>query len=1052
MMKILYPHPIFLQIKQRAFRMKIQKSIQTFRSTFILIFLFCQSLVAFSGTPSTFESSYQDLKWRLVGPFRGGWATAVAGDPDDINTYYFGSADGGVWKTINSGSTWTPLFNDYTSASIGALAVAPSNPKVIWIGTGHIHQRWDVVSGDGVYRSTDGGAHWTHLGLKDSKHIGSIWVDPRNADIAIVAALGHVFGSNKTRGLYRTEDGGQHWQKVLFTNENTGAMDIANDPAYPDILYASLWQVRRHPWLDYFQPTIGKGSAIFKSTDGGRHWKKLPRKGLPSGDLGRIQLAVARKTHAKSLWAGVQTATGGGLYQSNNGGQSWHLVNNDDSLASSYTSGVFADPYDAKTLWAVGQPLRKSTDGGAHFTIMRSSPGGDDYHDLWIDPENPQRMITGADQGAVVSVDGGHSWSSWYNQPTGQFYRLAVDNQFPYRIYSGQQDSGTVSIASRSDYGQITFRDWNPVGGDERDGDVPFPGDPNIVFGAGLGGRISRWDARTGQVQNVSPWPVSSYAATPGTTRYRYDWITPLAISPRKPYALYVGSQVLFRSVDQGQSWKTISPDLTGAKPNMKKCTGEVPFKDTTGCGYGTIFAIAPSPVKDHLVWVGTDNGKVQLTKNDGKTWNNVTPKGMPLWSKVNIIDASKSDPATAYVAVDSHRLDNDQPMAFKTHDYGKHWTEIGHGLPSGAWVGVIRQDPRQPGLLYAGTSRGMHVSFDDGEHWYPLQLNLPTTGINDMQVHENDLIVATQGRAIWVLDDVSPLQTIAASKNLKTPVFVKPQTAIRLRFNQNKDTPLPPEEPRGENPPVGAIFDYVLPANAQGEVKLTILNAKDQVVRQFSSQDQPMKRNARIYFAKLWLPTPPRLETGTGHHRYVWDLRKAPPETLESSYSIAAIPGKPTPILPSGPFVLPGQYKAVLTFGKHKLSQPLNVVMDPRVKTSLKDLKALSKFQNQVTVSLEHAVTLTHKREKLEKKLKSIKTKTSKQQQLLTILKKLPEKGPKSSQWIANTLTSLLTDLGSSDASPTRPQIELFKFTAGNLKHYQKQWQEIQAQVNATK
>jgi len=484
------------------------------------------------------ESAYADLSWRLVGPLRGGWATVVAGVPGDPTTFYFGGADGGVWKTSDAGVTWRPLFDKQGSASIGALAVAPSDPRVLWVGTGQIHQRWDIVDGDGVYRSTDGGETWMHAGLADTRHIGHIWVDPRDANVAVVAALGHVFGPHEARGLYRTEDGGKSWTKVLYKDERSGGADIASDSAQPDVLYASLWEVQRHPWLDYFQPPAGPGSGIYKSTDGGRTWTAVGGKGLPAAPLGRIELAVAPGTSSQRVWAGIDAPRGGGLYRSDDGGASWQRMSDDRSLASSYTSNLVADPRDKEIVWAMGRSLRRSTDGGRSFRFMRGSPGGDDYHDLWIDPTDSRRMVTGADQGCVVTLNGGQSWSSWYNQPTGQFYRLATDDRFPYWIYSGQQDSGTVGIASRSDYGQITFRDWLPVGGDERDGDVPDPADPQIVYGAGLGGRLSRWNAETAQVQNVSPWPVGSYGARPTSVRYRYSWITPLAISKRAPHAI----------------------------------------------------------------------------------------------------------------------------------------------------------------------------------------------------------------------------------------------------------------------------------------------------------------------------------------------------------------------------------------------------------------------------------------------------------------------------------------------------------------------------------
>jgi len=958
-------------------------------------------------------TGYADLHWRLLGPHRGGWATAVAGHPEQKTTFYFGTADGGVWKTDDAGSTWHPLFDHQGSASIGALALAPSDPEVIWVGTGQIQQRWDIVDGDGIYRSTDGGMSWEHLGLVETRHIGDLWVDPRDADTALVAALGHVFGANEERGLFRTTDGGKSWSKVLYVDANTGAADIAGTPEYPDILFASLWQVRRHPWLDYFQPTIGPGSGIYRSTDAGRHWKKVAGRGLPEGSLGRIELAVAPNTGATRLWAAVEAETGAGLYRSEDGGLSFEHVNEDASLAGSYMGWIASDPGDDETVWAGGQPLRRSTDGGKSFVTVRSSPGGDDYHALWIDPQDSRRMIVGADQGAVVTFNAGRSWSSWYNQPTGQFYRLAVDDGFPYRIYSGQQDSGTVSIASRSDYGQITIRDWNPVGGDERDGDVPDPIDPNIVYGAGLGGRLSKWDARTGQVRNVSPWPVLSYAAKPGTTRYRYDWITPLAISKRQSHAIYVGAQVLFRSLDGGDSWQTISPDLTGASAAAKDCAGEVSMKRTSVCGFGTIFAISPSALADGLIWVGTTNGRVQRSSDGGEHWDDVTPAALGDWSKVNIIEASPIDAATAYVAADRHRLDERRPIIFRTHDAGATWDEIGHGLPAGLWVGVVRQDAQQPRLLYAGTNRGIFVSFDDGASWDSLQLNLPTTGINDLLVHDDDLIVATQGRAIWVLDDVAPLRRLADRPLGQSAVLLAPMPAWRLRFNQNHDTPLPPEEATGENPPVGAIIDYILPRGGADKVALEIFDNAGKLLRRFASNDRPAKNNARIYFADTWLAPAPRLVTGPGHHRFVWNLRYRSPPTLTSRYSIAAVPNRATPVLPQGALVLPGRYELRLTVDGKTLVQPLTVNPDHRVSASSETLKELLRFQQRVTEALSLAVELASKTEGMDD---------------------VRGQGAEGLSAVADALTSLATDLEGADALPTEPQRKLLALSGQRL------------------
>jgi len=975
------------------------------------------------------ESAYADLHWRLVGPFRGGWATAVAGHPDQITTFYFGSADGGVWKTTDAGVTWQPLFEHAGSASIGALTIAPGNADVIWLGTGQIQQRWDIVAGDGVYRSVDGGQSWQHLGLTDSRHIGALWVDPGNADIAVVAALGHVFAPNTERGLFRTEDGGGHWTRVLYRDDTTGAADLAFSADTPKVLYASLWQVQRHPWLDYFQATVGDNSGIYRSDDGGRSWSAVAGAGLPAGPLGRIELAVAPGLEAQRVWASVQTREGGALYRSDDGGRHWQMVNSDSSLASSYMGWLSADPQNADIVWAGGQPLRRSTDGGVTFTIVRSSPGGDDYHALWIDPRDSQRMITGADQGAVVTFNGGQSWSSWYNQPTGQFYRLAVDNGFPYRIYSGQQDSGTVAIASRSDYGRISFRDWNPVGGDERDGDIPDPLDADIVYGAGLGGRISRWDARTGQAQNVSPWPLSSYAENPLQVKYRYDWITPLAIAAAPPYALYTAAQVVFRSLDGGQSWQTISPDLTGA--DAADCGGDVPVSQATACGFGSVFAIAPSPLRDGLVWAGSNNGRVHLTSNGGASWFNVTPPGLEDWSRVNLIDASSSDPETAYVAIDRHRLDDFSPRAYVTHNAGGSWREIGHGLPDGAYVNVVREDPERPGLLYAGTSRGVHVSFDDGEHWQGLQLDLPTSGVNDLLVHEDDLVIATQGRAIWVLDTVGPLRHLAQAVPGPQPELIAPAAAIRLRFNQNKDTPLPPEEPTGENPPAGAVLDYILPAGFSGPVTLEILAADGSLVRSFDSVSVPETAKARIYVADTWLGQPSALPATPGHHRFIWNLRYAPPPTLDAAYSIAAVPGRPTPILPQGAFVLPGSYSVKLLAAGVISTRKLEVMMDPRVGVRPAELAALLEFQQKVAALLRQTLALDAATRRAAAEVE-------------------PSVLGDTLRSVAKDLTALAIDLEHTDAPPTTPQHELLEHELVRLGQAEQAWSALSSRTGS--
>jgi photosystem II stability/assembly factor-like uncharacterized protein len=999
------------------------------------------------------ESAYSDLHWRLVGPFRAGWATAVAGVPGNPARFYLGAADGGVWRTDNAGVTWRSLFDHQGSASVGALAVAPSDPTVIWVGTGQIQQRWDIAAGDGVYRSTDGGETWSHVGLTETRHIGDLWVDPRDARVALVAALGHVFGPNPERGIFRTEDGGATWTKVLYRDPDTGACDIAGDPALPDLLYASLWQVRRHAWLDYFQPPVGPGSGIWKSSDAGRSWQPVGGQGLPAGPLGRIELAVAPGRGAQTVWASIDTppGAGGGLYRSDDGGATWTLENGEPDLASSYTAGLTVDPHDADVLYAMGRGMRRSGDGGKTFTVVKGSPGGDDYHDLWIDPLDSQRRILGSDQGAAVSLDGGASWSSWYNQPTGQFYRVAVDDRFPYRIYSGQQDSGTVGIASRGDYGQITFRDWNPVGGDERDGDVPDPTDPDIVYGAGLGGRLSKWNARTGQVQNVAPWPVSMYATRPGTSRYRYTWITPLAIAPRPPHAIFVGAQVVFRSLDGGQSWETISPDLTGAVAGEKECDGDVPIERTVACGWGTIFTIAPSAAADGLIWVGTDTGRVQVTWDGGTTWKDVSPPGVADWTKIDTVDPSPTDARTAYVAGDRHRLDDRRPLAWRTHDGGATWTEIGHGLPAGEWLGVLRQDPIHAGLLYAGTDRGVYVSFDDGDSWQGLDAGLPTTGINDMVVHAGDLVAVTEGRGIWVLDAIEMLRHLKAG-DLAGAFLSPPPTAFRLRANQNKDTPLPPEEPRGENPPVGAVIDYVLPAGFQGPVTLDVADPAGRIVHHETSAAAPPARSAEEpYFTDLYLGAAQPLPATPGHHRVVWNLRQPAPPVFEGEYSIAAVPGKPTPLNPEGAFVLPGRYEVRLTAGGKTLTQPLAVVMDPRVLTSTADLMALADFQRKVDAALARVVPVAQSAAAVGDGLDSVAADpraTDLKDEIATVRKQLEDaRGPRgdSARTIAGELAALATDLGSADAAPTGPQQQVLDQALERFTPIETRWKKFQ-------
>ncbi|HET7649862.1 MAG TPA: hypothetical protein VFL15_04080 [Gammaproteobacteria bacterium] len=1028
-------------------------------------------LAAFSPARSQDLSPlYQQMSWREVGPFRGGWSTMAVGIPGQPNTFYFGGADGGVWKTTDAGLTWHPLFQQAGSISIGAIAIAPSNPDVIYIGTGQPEPRYDIVGGDGVYRSADGGKTWTHVGLDDTRHIGRIWIDPRDPDTVVVAAVGHFFGPSDQRGVFRSTDGGKHWDKVLFTNPATGAVDLAADDAHPQIMFASTWQQRMYPWLSYFKPQAGPGSAIWKSTDEGKTWTRLSGHGLPTAELGRIGLAVAPGTNDQRVYAiidakpqsvfvgGANQDSGSGLYRSDDGGANWKKMGGDD-LADWYFDRIAVDPKNPDVLYVMNRSVARSTDGGKTFTWFKGAPGGDDYHFMWINPDNDRYMVLASDQGTTVSVDGGQTWSSWYNQPTGQFYHVVTDNRFPYRIYSGQQDSGTIETRSRSDFGEITERDWHPVGGDERSYVIPDAGDPNLVYVGGLGGHVSRFNATTHQVQNISAWPVSSYGRRPTTVKYRYTWFYPLVAAPHQAHMLYLGSQVLFKTTDEGMHWRTISPDLTGVnKAQAAHCdSDDITDAEARACGYGVIFSIAPSPLKQNEIWIGTDDGLIQLTRDGGKHWDNVTPPGLPLWGRVNQIDASSIDPATAYAAVDTHRKNESGVYIYRTHDYGRHWTLIANGIPASQYVYVVRQDLRNPKLLYAGTNAGVYISFDDGDRWQSLQLNLPTARVRDITLHGDDLIAATQGRAIWVLDDVTPLRQAAAGVMADSAYLFSPATAIRVRNDVNKDTPLPPEIPAGKNPPAGAVIDYWIGAHAGGPVKLAIYDDKGQLIREFASNAAAVKLPAEQYFTSGWLASPEKLDAAAGAHRFVWDLRYPRPHALQYDYSIAAIFARGTPIVPEGPLVLPGHYTVKLTADGKTWSQPLTVEPDPREHVSRADLTR----QLDLALSIGHTLDVTARThdaaDALHLKLKALSTKLTGKPGLLKQVQALDQqvvalqaaaKTPLNLAAVNSQLASLAAEVNDGDRAPPAQYEDAYTLYAGYADRDIASWRRIQDTV----
>ncbi|HET7395286.1 MAG TPA: hypothetical protein VFK12_02480 [Gammaproteobacteria bacterium] len=1016
--------------------------------------LLVSPLSGFAQSGQDLSPLYAQLHWRQVGPFRGGWSTMAVGIPSQPNTFYFGGADGGVWKTSDAGLTWQPMFQQQGSISIGALAIAPSNPDIIYVGTGQPEPRYDIVGGDGMYRSADGGRTWTHIGLEDTKHIGRIWIDPKDPDTVVVAAVGHFFGANDQRGVFRTSDGGKHWQKVLFTNAETGAVDLAADDAHPQVMFAATWQQRMYPWLSYFKPQAGPGSGIWKSTDEGKTWTRLSGHGLPGGELGRIGLAVAPGTNDQRVYAiidakpqsvfvgGANQKSGSGLYRSNDGGANWEKMGGDD-LADWYFDRIAVDPKNPDLLYVMNRSVARSSDGGKTFTWFKGAPGGDDYHFMWINPDDDRYMVLASDQGTTVSVDGGNTWSSWYNQPTGQFYHVVTDNRFPYRIYSGQQDSGTVETESRSDFGEITERDWHPVGGDERSYVIPDSGDPNLVYVGGLGGHVSRYNATTHQVQNISAWPISSYGQRPIGVKYRYTWFYPLVAAPHEAHTLYLGSQVLFKTTDEGMHWSTISPDLTGVnKAQAAHCdSDDITDVEARACGYGVIFSIAPSPLKADEVWIGTDDGLIQLTRDNGKHWQNVTPKGLPLWGRVNQIDASPIDPATAYAAVDTHRKGESGVYLYRTHDYGRSWSLINNGINKAQYAYVVRQDLKDPKLLYAGTNAGVYVSFDDGDHWQSLQLNLPTARVRDLTLHGDDLVAATQGRAIWVLDDVTPLRE-AGSKLLTASAYLfSPATAIRVRNDVNKDTPLPPEIPAGQNPPAGAVIDYWLGAAANSPVQLAIYDDKGRLIREYASDSVAPKLTADQYFPNGWLSPPEHLDAAAGAHRFVWDLRYPRPHALQYDYSIAAIFARGTPVVPEGPMVLPGHYTVRLTAGGKTWSKPLVVKADPREQVSNAVLAEQLDFALKIGKTLDETARTHDAADALHLKLKDMAPRLADKPDLLKQVQALDQRvvalqatarQPLNLAAVNGHLASLAAEVNDGDRAPPAQYRDVYKLYAG--------------------
>jgi len=880
-------------------------------------------------TPSAYteneDPQFKGMKYRLVGPFRGGRSLTAAGVAGDPTTYYFGATGGGVWKSTDGAMTWSSVFDKQTVGSIGSLAVAPSDPNVIYVGTGEACIRGNISQGDGIFKSVDGGKNWHNVGLRDSRAIGKVIIDPKNADVVYVAALGHPFGPNSERGVFRTTDGGKSWDKVLYKDENTGAIDIAFDPRNSHILFASLWEARRTPWG---LSSGGPGSGLYRSNDSGSTWKRLEEHGLPQGPYGKIGIAVA--ANSDRVYALIE-APEGGLYRSDDGGDSWELLNNDRAFwqRAWYYMHIIADPQSADVVYIANVDFYKSSDGGHTFNKVKVPHG--DNHGMWIDPKNTDRMIVSNDGGVTVSLDGGKNWTRQDNQPTAQFYHVITDTRTPYFLYGSQQDLGSVAIASRSDEGSIERSDWYSVGGGEAGYIAPDPTDPNIVYAGEYEGVITRFDKRNGQTKNITVQPEISDGGGAAQLEHRFQWTAPILISPHDPNTLYHGGERLFKTTDGGGHWEAISPDLTRNDKSKQQVSGGPIDKDDSGTEYyDTIFAAAESPLVKGLIWVGADDGLVHITRDGGKNWTDITPKDLPDWSRISLIDASPHDAGTAYVAVDRHQSDDMRPYIYKTNDYGKTWVKITKGIPENAFARAVREDPKKRGLLYAGTETGVYVSFDDGANWRSLQLNLPTTPVHDLLVKNDDLVVATHGRAFWILDDVSPLRQYSDGIAKAEVHLYTPASAMRFQ-NPSDDGDAARHVLVGENPPTGALIYYFLKEKPKGETSIEILDSTGGVIRKYSSNkteelEEPLTPEDK--------KPEKQIKVEAGLNRFVWDLRYTGSGHVPDYYLWEYKDGS------RGPLAVPGKYQVRFTVDGKSQTAPFEVAMDPRVKVSQADLQ----------------------------------------------------------------------------------------------------------------
>lgn len=995
------------------------------------------------------EKLFKGMQWRQVGPFRGGRALAIEGVPGEPDTYYFGAVAGGVWKTVDGGANWTPLFDKEDISSIGAIAVAASDHNVVYAGTGEAAIRGNTTYGLGVYKSIDAGKTWKNVGLKDSHQIGALIVDPRNADVVLVAALGHAFGPNQERGIFRTADGGKTWTKVLSKDENTGGIDVVFDPNNSNIVFASLWQARRQPW---FFSSGGPGSGLYRSEDNGVTWKHLEGNSLPDGILGRIGVAVSG-ADSNRVYAIIE-AKEGGLYRSDDAGQHWTRVNDDGRFRQRawYFSKVYADPKSADTVYLVNTGLFRSVDGGKNFTLLPARHG--DHHGLWIDPQNPNRIANVNDGGASISTDGGKTWTTQNNQPTAQFYHVAVDNAFPYHIYGAQQDNSNVGIASRTDSGTIGPEDWFQAGDGECGFVVPDPRDWHIIYSNSEGYTV-RYDKSKEDDQDISPVPLDNSGHGAADLIHRFQWTSPLMLSPHNPDVLYTAAECVFKSADHGQSWNIISGDLTRNDKSKQQPSGGPLTNDITSVEYyDTVFALAESPVKQGTLWAGSDDGLIHVTTDDGQHWSNVTPK-MPEWSTIDLIEASPHDGNTAYVAVDRHKLDDFKPYIFKTADLGKTWSAIVSGIPDGAYVHAVREDPRKRGLLYAGTELGVFVSFDNGTHWQPLQLNLPQSPVHDLVVKDDDLVAATHGRSFWVLDDITPLRQVATQSTQADTVLYQPETALRLHYPEEFDK----RQPVGDNPPPGAIIDYYFKTAPKDEVTLDILDASGKLVRHLSSKEkkegeQPPEWPDRVERVKT-------IPANEGMNRFAWDLRYNDPIQIPGAFYGGTGP--------KGPLALPGDYQVKLTAGGKSQTAPLHLAIDPRTKGSEASLQQQFTLSMQVNDRISQLHQAVNEIRDVKSQIKNLHTRFGDDQRLKPALNAADDldhkmsdveqeliqvnmKGSEANLAFPSMLNerwdsfSHMIDGGDTNP-PTKSQMEVFQKLSQQLDEQLKRWTQIRAE-----